>query len=339
MIGRILDHRYEIQRLLGAGGMGSVYAAQHVVTRRRVAVKVIARDLAENPEMAARFEREARAASLVDTAHIVQVLDAGRDPELRVSFLVMELLQGEDLQSAIRRLGPFPPELALRIAAQTCIGLQKAHEASIVHRDIKPGNLFLARQDDGQITVKLLDFGIAKIKQDKLSLTRTGHVLGSPAYVSPEQAKGSKAIDHRTDVWSLGTVLYEMLCGRTPHGGLNTLAQILLAVCAIPARPLRDIAPWVSAEAAAVVHGCLTIDANLRISSARGVFEAIRPLLRHDWSLPYSMFVPLDSELFPSVPPKGSATTATTILSRSNVIFPQPSAAPSSQHRRGRSDG
>jgi eukaryotic-like serine/threonine-protein kinase len=336
MIGRILDDRYEIEKLLGEGGMGSIYSAVHTFTHRRVAVKVIAPHLAQNAEMVVRFQREARTAGLVDTEHIVQVLDAGRDRELGASFMVMELLKGEDLHATIRRLGALPPELALRIAAQTCIGLQKAHDAGIVHRDIKPGNIFLARRDDGTITVKLLDFGIAKIKVDELRLTRTGHVLGSPAYASPEQAQGSKTIDHRTDVWSLGAVLYEMLCTRTPHAGLRTLGQVVLAICATPVRSVQDFAPWVSPHIAAVVHGCLTIDVHRRISSARDVLESIRPLLRHGWSLSDGMFAHLAAESGHSTAPRGIATSETTIVSAPKTLSSQQPDARLGQYRRGR---
>jgi eukaryotic-like serine/threonine-protein kinase len=128
-------------------------------------------------------------------------------------------------------LGALPPELALRIAAQTCVGLQKAHEVNVFHRDIKPANLFLSHRDEGEIVVRLLDFGIAKVKMDQLSAsgdqgyTRTGSMLGSPLYMSPEQAQGFKTIDHRTDIWSVGAVLYEALTGRTPHHGIDTTAS------------------------------------------------------------------------------------------------------------------
>jgi len=335
MIGRILDNRYQIERLLGVGGMGSVYAAVHTVTGRHVAVKVIAQDLANNAVMAMRFQREARAAGLVDTEHIVQVLDAGHDRELGLSFMVMDLLHGEDLHSTIRRQGPLPTELALRIAAQACIGLQKAHDASIVHRDIKPGNLFLARDANREITVKLLDFGIAKIeKENKLSLTRTGHVLGSPAYVSPEQARGLKTIDHRSDVWSLGAVLYEMLCARTPHGGLRTFGEIIFAICIAPVTSVREFAPWVSPEIAAIVHGCLTIDANHRTASARDVLESIRPLLRHGWSLSDWMFAPIEEDSGLRAAPRRSTSNAPTAVSGTRTLSSEQPEGPLTPRRR-----
>src|SRR5262249_24458096 len=154
--------------------------------------------------------------------------DAGTDAETCLPFLVMEYLEGEDVQHLIKRLGPLSPDLALRIVAQACLGLDRAHEARIIHRDIKPANFFLAKAGfdthPAQRVVKLLDFGIAKIAPDPsydsgetAGLTRTGSMLGSPLYMSPEQARGHKDIDRRADVWSMGVVLYQALTGRTPH--------------------------------------------------------------------------------------------------------------------------
>jgi serine/threonine-protein kinase len=328
MIGHILDDRYQVERVLGAGGMGTVYAARHTVTGRQVAVKVIAEDLAHNAEMVIRFQREARTAGLVDTEHIVQVLDAGRDRSLGLSFMVMDLLHGEDLHTLMRRVGPLSPELALRIVAQACIGLQKAHDASIVHRDIKPGNLFLARRADGEITVKLLDFGIAKIKGDDMRLTRTGHVLGSPAYLSPEQARGLKSIDHRTDVWSIGAVLYEMLACTTPHAGSRTFGEIIMAICVSPVRPVREFAPWVPSDVAAIVHGCLTIDANQRILSARDLLDALRPHLRHGWQLADWMFPTLPGHGASRPAPRESTTNETTAVSVARTLASPPASGP-----------
>ncbi|HTN88848.1 MAG TPA: serine/threonine-protein kinase, partial [Sorangium sp.] len=218
--GTTLNGRYTLGRLLGKGGMGAVYEAVDVALQRRVAVKDIAPELAHGRSALGRFEREAKAASAVQTEHIVRVLDAGVDRETGSPFLVMELLRGEDLAELLDRLGPLPPGLALRIVAQACVGLQKAHAAGVLHRDIKPANLFLARREEGGgIVVKLLDFGVAKIRpvhdprRDTTGLTRSGHVLGTPRYMSPEQARGIKDVDHRTDLWSLGVVLYRALAG------------------------------------------------------------------------------------------------------------------------------
>ena len=146
MNGKVVGQRYEIVRLIGAGGMGSVHEAVDAVTGARVAVKLITAEVAKNVTLMGRFEREARASAALDTPHIVKVLDAGTDAASELPFLVMELLEGEDVQQLIKRLGPLPPDLALRIVAQACLGLDRAHEARIIHRDIKPANFFLARR-------------------------------------------------------------------------------------------------------------------------------------------------------------------------------------------------
>jgi serine/threonine-protein kinase len=227
------------------------------------------------------------------------VLDFGIDTEQGVPYLAMEFLAGEDLEHVMERLGPLSPELALRIVAQACIGLQKAHEAGVVHRDIKPANLYLARRDGGEVIVKILDFGIAKVKLDHLGssenqkLTRTGSVLGSPRYMSPEQAKGLRSIDHRTDIWSLGAVLYQALSGRTPHHDQETLGQLIISICSEAPASIQDYAPWVSPELAAVVRGTLTLDVEQRIPSAPTLLQALRALQPGGFSLHESMLVPL----------------------------------------------
>ena len=300
MLGTTLGGKYRIERLLGEGGMGAVYEAVHVHTNRRVALKVIIGDASRHgPEVIARFVREAKAAGAIDTQHIVQVLDFGVDEQLGVPYLAMEFLAGEDLEHLMERLGPLSPELAVRIVTQACIGLQKAHEAGVVHRDIKPANLYLARRDGGELIVKVLDFGIAKVKLDHLGssenqqLTRTGSVLGSPRYMSPEQAKGLRSIDQRTDIWSLGAVLYQALTGRTPHHDLETLGQLIIAICSESPAPVQDFAPWVSPQLAAVVRGALTLDVESRFQNAPALFDALRALQPGGFALHESMLVPL----------------------------------------------
>jgi hypothetical protein len=300
MLGTTLGGKYRIERLLGEGGMGAVYEAVHAGTNRRVALKVISGDASRHgPEVIARFVREAKAAGAIDTQHIVQVLDFGVDELQGVPYLAMEFLAGEDLEHLMERLGPLSPELATRIVAQACIGLQKAHEAGVVHRDIKPANLYLSRRDGGEFIVKILDFGIAKVKLDHLGssenqkLTRTGSVLGSPRYMSPEQAKGLRSIDQRTDIWSLGAVLYQALSGRTPHHDLETLGQLIIAICSESPAPVQDFAPWVPPELASIVRGALTMDVERRFQNAHALFDALRALQPGGFGLHESMLVPL----------------------------------------------
>lgn len=311
MIGSIIDGRYHVLRLIGAGAMGSVFEAEHTGTGRRVALKLInAGDFSTNEMLIARFQREAKAAGAIDSQHITQVLDTGRDPESGMPYMVMEYLLGEDLQHLLKRLGPISHDLALRIVAQSCLGLRKAHDAHVVHRDIKPANLYLAQRDAGEVLVKLLDFGIAKVKMEHANetesagLTKTGNMLGSPLYMSPEQARGARSIDHRTDVWSLGVVLYQALSGKTPYGHITALGQLIISICHDPPPPLQNEAPWVPAEVAAIVHRALRHDPAERFQTAEEMFNAVRQLLPNGWTIHESMFTPLAPETMQRVAPK-----------------------------------
>ena len=297
----LIGGRYRVVRLLGAGGMGSVYEAIDASTGARVAVKVITAEAAASEVLMSRFAREAEAAAAIDTPHIVRVLGSGRDEERHLPFLVMEYLDGEDLHQLIKRLGALSPDLALRIAAQACLGLQKAHEARIVHRDIKPANFFLAQMANGERVVKLLDFGVAKIKSDPTAassadaaeLTRTGSMLGSPLYMSPEQARGRRDLDHRSDIWSFGVVLYASLCGHTPHRDTDLLGELLILICTEAPEPLQVAAPWVAPELASLVHRALRFDPAERFQSAGEMRAAITALLPGDARIHEQMLRPL----------------------------------------------
>ncbi|WP_437521435.1 serine/threonine-protein kinase [Sorangium sp. So ce726] len=301
MIGHLYDGKYRVIRLLGQGGMGAVYEAEHVEAGGYVALKCMSASLAPGRRSTARFHREAKAMGAIDTDHMVRVLDAGTDSETKAPYIVMELLEGEDLQQLFDRIGSLEPDTALRIAAQACIGLQKAHEARVVHRDIKPANLFLARRREGGLVVKILDFGIAKIKPEPSQdgptsgLTHTGGILGSPLYMSPEQARGLSDIDHRTDLWSLGMVLYRALAGKLPYEHIAGFGDLIIAICSQPPRSIQALAPWIPPEAAAVVHGALRRDAGERFSSAAAMLDAIRPLLPDGFALRDELLVPVSA--------------------------------------------
>jgi eukaryotic-like serine/threonine-protein kinase len=290
-VGTIIGGAYRLVRPIGAGGMGWVYEAEHTGTGERVAVKLLHGRLPARGAPEARFRREARAASALDSPHIVRALDSGVDALTGDPFLVMEYLRGEDLQRLIDRVGPLHPDTALRVVAQALEGLAEAHAAGIVHRDIKPANLFLARPGDGSVTVKLLDFGIAKVARDVLnvphatSLTHTGGLLGSPLYMSPEQVQNSKEVDHRADLWSMGSTLYASLAGRAPHAGVTTVGKLILAICGSPAPPLAKVAPWVRPVVAGIVHRALSIDREARYASALGMLDALRALLPEGFTL------------------------------------------------------
>jgi serine/threonine protein kinase len=327
MIDSVIDGRYWIIRSIGAGGMGAVYEAAHTGTGRRVAVKLInIADLNKSSNVVGRFHREAKAAGAIDTQHIAQVLDLGTDPTTGDPYMVMELLVGEDLQQLLQRLGPLHPNLALRIAAQACIGLQKAHEAQVVRRDIKPANVFLAKRDVGEHVVKLLDFGIAKMKVDLAyddqspDLTRTGSILGSPLYMSPEQARGSKLIDHRTDIWSLGIVFYQLLTGQAPNREIAAFGELIIAICHDAPKPVQELAPWVPHSVAAIVHRAIQMKASERFQTAQEMFEAIRALLPHGWAITDGTLVPgsgdaghVVADLVPSSPVAVSFATDATM--------------------------
>jgi serine/threonine-protein kinase len=316
VLGKTLDGKYRIEKLLGQGGMGAVYAAEaiaagpHVALGQRVAVKIIHNNLPDTKALIQRFEREARAASSVDTEHIARCLDAGTDPDGERPYMVLEYLVGEDLQHLLRRIGPLPPEVALRIVGQACLGLAKAHEATIIHRDIKPANLFLSKGDDGMRIVKILDFGVAKMKGDPSlegsagALTRTGSILGSPLYMSPEQARSVKNVDRRSDLWSIGVVLYQMLAGRTPFEHVSGLGDLILALCSDLPPPVQQFAPWVSPEVAAIIDHCLRIDLRERYQSANELVEALKPLVPNgSFELGDDMLVPLDDETHEYIAP------------------------------------
>lgn len=317
MIGTTLDGKYHIRKLLGEGAMGSVYEAEHTATGRRVAVKVISSaDLTKDPKVVSRFQREARAAGAIETQHITQVLDAGVDRESNLPFLVMEYMVGEDLMALVKRVGPLSPDLVLRIAAQACLGLQKAHEANVVHRDIKPHNLFLARREAGEVIVKLLDFGIAKVKMDQAhdtegaELTRTGNLLGSPLYMSPEQARGHKEIDKRTDIWSMGAVMYQALTGRTPYHHINALGELIISICSVPPPSLQDFAPWVPPEVTAIVHRCLQQDPARRFQGADEMLAVIRQLLPYGWAISEDMLMSLQDSMRQQAAPRLQSSIA-----------------------------
>ena len=316
MESRVIDGKYRIVRVLGEGGMGAVYEAEHLVTGRRVALKVIvAHLLVKETGVIARFQREARASGAIDSQYVVQVLDSGVDGDTANPYLVMEYLAGEDLSQLIRRVGVLPPDLALRITAQACLGLQRAHDAGIIHRDIKSANTFLARRDNGEVIVKLLDFGIAKVRVDPLSesgdhkLTRTGSLIGSPLYMSPEQARGLKELDERADIWSLGVALYESLTGNTPNAHCESIGNLIFTLFSEDAEAIQNRAPWVQPDVAAVVHKALAREPSQRYASASEMYAAIVAITGPSITIREDMLGPLPEVTRTSVAPRLVAGT------------------------------
>jgi serine/threonine-protein kinase len=283
LVGATLAGRYRLDRVLGIGGMGAVYQAT-AANGSKVAVKVILGDPdKQRPEMLKRFVREAKSTMAIDSPNVVQIVDVDADPQRGFPFIVMELLSGTDLDRLVKQNGALEPEPVIRVFLQACAGLQAAHARSIVHRDIKPANIFLHTDQAGRVRVKICDFGIAKqvasegADQAATELTRTGGMLGSPMYMSPEQARSAKHVDQTTDVWSLGIALYEALSGRRPWDKSTTVGELIIAICTEQVPPLQDIAPWIEPGLADVVHHALQRDATARYPSMEAFAAALAP--------------------------------------------------------------
>jgi serine/threonine protein kinase len=254
VIGQIVNN-YEVTRLLGEGGMGSVYLAEHPFLGRKAAIKVLKPECASNADLIQRFLNEARAANAIHHPNIIDIIDVGILPE-GVPYMMMEFLQGESLADRLHRVSRLPQSEALYIAGQIASALAAAHAVDIVHRDLKPDNVFIVPdlQNPGHDHVKVLDFGIAKLRPEFAPgspRTSAGALLGTPAYMSPEQCMGKTSeIDHRADIYALGVILFEMLCGRTPFEGQSYGEFILQHVTAMPVRPQSlnpEIPDWVDA--------------------------------------------------------------------------------------------
>ncbi len=265
----VIAGKYRLGARIGSGGMGAVYEAEQVELRKRVAIKLVAPEHGAKPEVLGRFRRESRAASRAESEHIVQVFDCGHDEE-HGYFLVMEYLRGEDLGSRLRREGRLPLPLALSIAMQAARGLAKAHDAGVIHRDLKPGNVFLVEREEETPLVKLVDFGISKIFEEQLStqLTKAGTVIGTVQYMSPEQARG-ETVDARTDLFALGAVIFEMLAGEPPLATSSTVERMLVDLVNGQLRDLGSLCPELPADVLDIVRATLAGDRLQRTPSAR----------------------------------------------------------------------
>ena len=241
--------KYRLTRLLGRGGMGAVWEGTHTSLGSRVAVKFIDAEYAESPEARSRFENEARAAARLRSKHVVEVYDHGVSDDGR-PFIVMEFLQGEPLDKRLDRVGRLPAKETAHIIMQVCRALTRAHAANIVHRDLKPENVFLVfDEEEGTDVVKVVDFGIAKFSDASLtssSATRTGSVLGTPHYMSPEQARGLRSVDSRSDLWSVAVIAYRCIVGSLPFDG-EAVGDLLVKLCTAPipqpSRFMSDVPP------------------------------------------------------------------------------------------------
>ncbi|RLB49803.1 MAG: hypothetical protein DRI90_24245 [Deltaproteobacteria bacterium] len=279
--GQILAGKYRLIELLGTGGMGAVWRAHHLTLDAEVAVKVLHPELARQEQILERFLREAKAAAQLRSPHVVQILDHGLDDG--VAFIGMELLEGESLAQRLERTGRLSAELTRLVMIHVGRAVTRAHQAGIVHRDLKPDNVFLV-DNDGEIVAKVLDFGIAKRTMDELAEdatapleTATGTLMGTPYYMGPEQLVSSGEIDHRADLWAMGVMTYECLCGTRPYGGA-TIGDVVLSVCSRP--------PPVPSERGAVPRGfdewfakATQRDPAARHESARAMTDALSEVL------------------------------------------------------------
>lgn len=256
--------KYRVESVLGKGGMGVVVGARHETLGHRVAIKILSSTGRAQPTATARFLREARATMELKSEHVVRMLDEGSTDD-GAPYLVMEFLEGEDLMKILATRGPLPVEQAVEHVLQACDAMAEAHAHGIVHRDLKPANLFLTRRADGRALVKVLDFGISKLTSDQADteLTETLAMLGSPTYMSPEQIRSAKTVDHRTDVWSLGVVLFRLLTQATPFVGQGAMAMCT-AILNDPPQSPRALRPELPLALEEVVLRCLEKDPTRR---------------------------------------------------------------------------
>ena len=275
--GQTIDKKYRIARLLGEGGMGSVYLAEHVLIGKRVAVKFLIAEFVRNEEAVKRFFREARAAATIDHKNIIDVMDMGISAQGE-PYIVMEYLEGESLADLMARCGPIDFAAALGIAVPVLSALAAAHDKGIVHRDLKPENVFIVSRKGEEPLIKLIDFGISKFTGEsaqETKLTQTGALLGTPEYMSPEQARGKGDLDHRADIYSVGLMLYEMLGGELPFTGEN-YNTLLINILTTQPRSILEVAPTLPLEAERPVMQAIAKLPEQRFQSAREMLEVLR---------------------------------------------------------------
>jgi eukaryotic-like serine/threonine-protein kinase len=276
LVDSTLAGKYRLTRKIGQGGMGAVYEAEHLRLGQKVAAKVMLPEIAKQSETAYRFEYEARAAAKLRGRHTVRVLDVDTTPE-GLHYLVMELLEGRSLRDELRSRGPLPVTEAVRYVREACEGVDEAHRAGIVHRDLKPANLFLS-VEGGLRVIKVIDFGIAKAmgSADTKGQTATNAPLGTYLYMSPEQARSARSVDARTDVWSLGVVLYQLLTSKTPFDGEGLLGLIYAIATQAPA-PLLSWRPDLPEALVAVIERALCKDREGRYPTMYALSQALAP--------------------------------------------------------------
>ena len=285
-LGEVLAGKYRVERVLGIGGVGLVVAAHDMHLDQTVALKFLLPEALKNADAVARFVREARAARKIRSEHVASVFDVSTLPN-GAPYIVMEYLEGADLARWLAERGPLPIELAVEFVLHAAIAVAEAHALGIVHRDLKPANLFCVRRSDGQLSIKVLDFGISKIagREGAVSgspaaqghgATHSSAVMGSPHYMSPEQMRSSKDVDAQTDIWALGVTLFELVTGRPPFQA-ESITELAIAVANEPAPALRGLRPDAPAELEAVIANCLRKDPRHRYRNVAEFALALQP--------------------------------------------------------------
>jgi serine/threonine protein kinase/class 3 adenylate cyclase len=300
MTERTIGGKYRLEREIARGGMGAVWVAFDPQLKRRVAVKLMSPDQLASESLRGRFEREAVAIAQLQNPHVIQVYDYGIDG--KTPYIVMELLEGEDLEARLRRQTRLPIATVCTLLTQAAKALGAAHAAGIVHRDLKPANMFLSRADSGEI-LKVLDFGVvamvAGLAEDQHHVTRAGALIGTPSYMSPEQVRSAKGADHRSDLWSLGVVAYRALTGQLPFIG-ESLGDLIIRICTDAPAPPSSLVPGLSAEVDRFFEKALARDPAQRFSSAREMASAFAALVESEQPNKPTKILVIDDE--PDVP-------------------------------------
>jgi eukaryotic-like serine/threonine-protein kinase len=276
--GDILAGKYRVERVLGVGGMGVVVAAHHIALDERVALKFLHPSALGNAAAIARFIREARAAAKIKNEHVARVIDVGA-LEDGSPYMVMEYLEGRDLGAWLEHRGPMPVERAVDFVIQATEAIAEAHALDIVHRDLKPANLFCIQRSDGQLSIKVLDFGISKVTKPGApghGMTKTSELMGTPYYMSPEQMQQSREVDARADIWSLGVILFELITGRPPFLS-ESVMDLAIKVATEPPPSMRALRPEVPALLEAIVFKCLEKDRRRRYENVSELVLALLP--------------------------------------------------------------
>ncbi len=285
LVGQLISGRYRVLDTLGTGGMGKVYLAEHIAIQKRVALKVLHREYSSKQDIVERFRQEAISASRIKHPNVLEIFDYGELPD-GSSFIAMELLEGRDLGQALEKDGPLPPAAAVEVVLQICWALEAAHARGVVHRDLKPDNVFLQEHEGAEPSVKIVDFGIASLRTNeelaqqeqagsRRRLTKTGMIFGTPEYMAPEQAQGRPA-DERSDVYAVGVILFETLTGAVPFTG-ETFLEVLNRHVLFPIPRLADVnaAVQVSPELEEVVRRAMAKDPAARFPSMRELAEVL----------------------------------------------------------------